>query len=370
MKRLGCLAVLVGLGCSSPALTCRLDDECLAGQRCHGGVCVAASDAAIAPVDAGCACPAREVCARGLCFPTDCADLACREVEFCAGSNCIVPDCVGVVCAAGSLCVAGSCRARDCATPCGPHEFCSQGVCVDVLCEGVVCQGAAVCVAGRCVAPDCATPCGPGEVCDQDRCLARECVDVLCPEGERCVAARCVAGVPDAGSSPADAGRPDAGASGRDAGTRDGGSPDASASSPDAGPETRACTVAHGTGLQTLGATGWGPCLATACEPGYRLDAGACLAIYQQHATSRCVGPNSSADWYWFDSEGVQQDLRQDCAAVPRGLACSDSEGCCQPQGVAINGHCVAYSGEGGYCYADPQCALPLTCSSSHLCIP
>lgn len=343
----------------------------LAGQRCHEGLCVASGDAAVAAVDAGCACLAREVCSRGLCFPADCADLACREVEFCAGSACIVPDCVGVVCAAGSVCVAGACRARDCAAPCGPHEFCSQDVCLDVLCQGVVCAGTDVCVAGRCVALHCAAPCTSGEVCDEGRCVARDCVDVVCPEGERCVASRCVPGEPDTGSSAPDAGRPDASASGRVAGQPDAGRADAGSPSPvDAGPQTRSCTVSHGTGEQTLGATGWGPCLATACESGYRLDAGACVSTYVQHATSRCVGPNSSADWYWFDSAGVQQDLRQDCAAVPRGLACSDSEGCCQPQGVAINGHCVAYSGEGGYCYADPQCALPLSCSSSHVCIP
>jgi hypothetical protein len=82
---------------------------------------------------------------------------------------------------------------------------------------------------------------------------------------------------------------------------------------------------------------------------------------YVAHAASRCVDPagkdQSKMNWYWFDSLNARQELRAACQPAPGdAINCSDRDGCCTPQGVAINGRCVPYAKQGEGCYASNQC--------------
>ncbi len=109
------------------------------------------------------------------------------------------------------------------------------------------------------------------------------------------------------------------------------------------------------------------------CNAGYEWNGTGCAKPYVERAGSKCVpripGDVSTSDWYWIDSNGDITGLHATCGDVPRGINCSDDDGCCAPNGVAINGDCVVYSGAGGYCYATPQCLQPLTCNiPNHLC--
>jgi len=110
------------------------------------------------------------------------------------------------------------------------------------------------------------------------------------------------------------------------------------------------------------------------CKPTLSWNGSACVATYVAHATSRCVNPasptnQSAMDWYWFDSLNARQELRAACQAAPgAAINCSDLDGCCTPQGVAINGRCVPYAKQGERCYANNQCVAPLVCNAAGVC--
>ncbi len=103
-------------------------------------------------------------------------------------------------------------------------------------------------------------------------------------------------------------------------------------------------------------------------DAGVPADAGVVFARAVCKPRSPSVD-ESSDDWYWVDSSGTIQGLRMACPDVPRGINCSDRDGCCGPAGVAINGACVPYSLQGGTCYASPQCEVGLSCNN-HVCMP
>ena len=105
------------------------------------------------------------------------------------------------------------------------------------------------------------------------------------------------------------------------------------------------------------------------CSMNFPWNGQACATDRPSHCFDETVNGVTTTSWYYLDA-GMKGALREQCQDVPRGLNCSDREGCCSPGGVSINGHCVTYQDEGAYCYASPACKQPMSCNSNHTCVP
>lgn len=216
-----CLCAVLAIGaCSSPedeqpaGTACVAPEDCLPGQRCTNGICVAAGEGPGTPDggshggDAGtrdgggdtgggvdCVvhrdCGAAHVCVAGSCEPGDClldgdceADHRCTAEHTCAPA----PECEDDDgCPEGQRCSEQRC------VPVGPQ--CPE----DADCDGLGCGPDPVCgtSCGGCTPPDtctagvcgCTPACGAAE-CGPDPVCGQPCG--MCAEDEHCQGGRCV----------------------------------------------------------------------------------------------------------------------------------------------------------------------------------
>ncbi|MHB8873665.1 MAG: WD40/YVTN/BNR-like repeat-containing protein [Myxococcaceae bacterium] len=185
--------LLYGCSCSTqPVVACESDGDCK-----NGFFCAEDKTCMKVEADGGCSaaapCPAGELCANALCFPTSCEGTQCAEKEICQQDHCVPALCGGVLCPPGQECAGGVCLPTGCAgVSCPPGDVCDHGACVDASCVGVSCPPPLTCANGLCLGATCAgAQCPPGTVCDREKCVEAACAGVNCTLGGTCVAGLC-----------------------------------------------------------------------------------------------------------------------------------------------------------------------------------
>ncbi len=372
----------VARGEAAAGAACAADAECASGHCANGGCA--------APCDAETRCPAGSACltdlAGGFCVPAGGAPVggACREQRdcstgFCAAGRCST-DCFadgtcpdGTRCAAfvdGRYCFPACERDGDCA----PEAFCDRRPDAGGVClwrgDGVgACGADRDCASGRCAEGRCLAAC-PDGVCPGDQlCLDfdtaalcsptprprwAECAGEDCAEGLSCVAGRCLpsceGGCPPASvcagerCHPACAGDGDC-RPGRICNRFDGPAPYCDAPGP----------VADGGACARAGECASGRCAEGACRsrcgdcgPGAACVGGWCAPVGERLPGERCDRGGECAS-------GV-------CAGRRCATPCAD--GACAP-GAA----CRAL-GEGDFCVATCDPAVPDGCGDGEVCAP
>lgn len=206
--------------CQDLAGSCTIDQHCLSGQVCVGGICISACQGDHH-------CPAEHWCDAGHCLPgclsdADCpigtlctvashtcdpgctVDGHCPIMQVCRDGLCADAECLSDAdCMAGHRCLAGLCQVM---ANCVQDADCPQGQrCIEAQCEDPECIFSADCEAGQlctdgwCLDDDSCTTdmdCALGYSCVSGRCrLDGACAsDADCPQGQRCADGQCVAG--------------------------------------------------------------------------------------------------------------------------------------------------------------------------------
>jgi hypothetical protein len=173
--------------CAAPALTC-------------GGACVDPQTDVANCGACGKACDASELCAKGACYPKDCAGQVCGPSQVCDQNRCVDRACAGVICPGAETCANGTCGCN------GASSTCAQA-CVDTHTDpgncgmcGKACSASEGCAASSCWPKTCPPPdggavpvnCAPDEVCERGACTEAACVDVMCGPGQHCSGGACL----------------------------------------------------------------------------------------------------------------------------------------------------------------------------------
>ena len=166
---------------------CRSDRDCESGQICIENICY---NGAVGPIACECSddCPVGNVCLGGECgdpLGVCSDDCECLVGEMCDAGSCVAATdpCDGVECSDGETCVEGDCVSDSCDPPCADGEVCNAdtGVCESAPVGGELCG-----------------PCGANEDCggEDDACIAirdetvcaQSCADEAgCPAGFTCL---------------------------------------------------------------------------------------------------------------------------------------------------------------------------------------
>jgi hypothetical protein len=360
-------------GCGSDSLggtSCRINQDCAAGQQCVGGQCRGATTV-------GCkndeACDPGEYCDRadGLCKTMEVvgctADEQCAPAQRC---NTLTGVCITgrrtctseAQCSAiGKHCDLNLQQCVDCVdgSHCGNGQSCVQNQCVDPEPGGCASDAACgaparVCEATQCV-PGCAQPgspiaCGLGNVCNTNtgRCEPGQVTcssDVQCgPPSSICESGQCIPGCAQVGGLVCTGGW-------------------------SCNPSNGRCEPPAGCALDSQCGAPAGICENQRCVPGCGQPGGTPCATGTacDTGTGRCVA--------------VSGPCQRDAQCSPPNRICESGQcipGCAQPGGIQCAGNTVCepstgrcVSGGGPGCTSNAQCSPPATfCSlASGTCV-